>query len=180
MQLSSRNNFFIITGAPGVGKSTLISCLARTHSVEMEPARSVIAEQRSINGDGVWDKDRKKFVELLLEKSINQFLNNNQSRPVFFDRGIPDCLAYASYGGLETQAFVLAAQQYRYNKKVFLLSPWEEIYTTDLERNMKFSEVLVFHDHIVSFYNQFGYQLVLVPNLGLEDRVNFILKALGE
>ena len=48
-----RNNAYIITGAPGVGKTTLIHALQKqaVQCIE-EPARQIIIEQRLIQGDG--------------------------------------------------------------------------------------------------------------------------------
>lgn len=70
-----KENLYIITGAPGVGKSTLISRFGEQEIVETEPAREIIGEQRALGGTGLWEKDRKLFVDLLLSRSIEKYTN---------------------------------------------------------------------------------------------------------
>ena len=167
-----RENFYILTGAPGVGKSTLLSALKQSYSTVSEPAREVISRQRSTSGNGLWHQDRNLFVRLLLEKSIEKYDQGDLNELTFFDRGIPDNTAYASYGELEIKPFREATRKYRYNQKAFILSPWEDIYTTDEERNMTFKEVINFHEHILDAYRD--YDLIEVPKGDLIERVKFI------
>lgn len=57
-----KDNFYILTGAPGSGKSTLINCLRRRGYICIdEPAREIIAEQKSISGQGLYNKDKRLF-----------------------------------------------------------------------------------------------------------------------
>ncbi len=64
---------FILTGAPGSGKSTILDTLGGDIRVMGEPAREVLAEQRAIDGDGTHDRDRSLFVALLLQRSIDMY-----------------------------------------------------------------------------------------------------------
>lgn len=49
---------YILTGPPGTGKSTILQHLANLQfTVVEEPARSILSEQRSIGGEGVYDKN---------------------------------------------------------------------------------------------------------------------------
>lgn len=170
--MPTKKNLYIITGAPGVGKTTLLHELSKSFNTICEPAREIIAEQREKNGNGLWEKDKELFAHLLLSKSISKFENVIENSITICDRGIPDNLAYAKYGNLDEVPFLKATQEYKYNKKVFLLKPWEEIYTTDDERDMPFKEVLKFHDCIISAYE--NYDLVEVPKLSINDRFTFI------
>ena len=53
---------------------------------------------------------------------------------VFFDRGIPDVLAYMDYFDQEYgPEFIDALESHRYDS-IFLLPMWQEIYTSDSER----------------------------------------------
>ena len=53
---------FIITGAPGCGKTSILKELTQSgYEVANEPARQVLEEQRMINGDGVYDKNPLLF-----------------------------------------------------------------------------------------------------------------------
>lgn len=65
---------FVMTGAMGSGKSTVLKLLQSNGlTVIEEPARQVLAEQRSIGDDGVPEKNPKYFVQLLLSCAIYQF-----------------------------------------------------------------------------------------------------------
>ena len=62
---------------------------------------------------------------------------------MFFDRGIPDTLAYARLIELDDREYIeLAVDKYRYSEQVFILPPWESIYHTDKERKQSFDEAV--------------------------------------
>jgi predicted ATPase len=171
----SNNNLIILTGAPGVGKTSVLNELSKQFACMDEPAREVIADQKAINGDGVSDKNPKLFVELLLSLSIKKYEQSLKSKElVLFDRGVPDVISYAAWYEFDLSPFIKAAEKYRYNKFVFLLSPWEEIYKTDSDRKMNFKEVEKFHSSLEKFYNDLGYSIINVPNCSILDRVEFI------
>jgi predicted ATPase len=180
----------IITGAPGTGKTAIIDALrARGLLGIAEPAREIIAEQRAIGGFGVWERDTRLFLELLLSRSIAQFKgskildNSSKSHPfsartIFYDRGIPDCLAYAAMAGVKLSHFENAAYQYRYEAKVWILPPWEEIYECDDERQISFVDTCRFHDLLVEQYSRVGYELKEVERGSVKDRVDKITASL--
>lgn len=170
------DNYFILTGAPGVGKTTLrfelekasIKCIS-------EPARIVLAEQRAKQSEALPEKNKNLFCEMLLQRSMHDHeAYRNYDGPVVFDRGVPDSIAYAGCFNLNTATYFAEAKKYSYNKTVFLLAPWEEIYTTDDERRMTFDQVLEFHKLICGAYGNLGYNLVEVPRGTIQDRANFV------
>ena len=61
---------------------------------------------------------------------------------------------------------------------VFILKPWEEIYTSDDERYENFNQALEIHDHLLKTYQHYNYNLIDVPFGTVEYRTNFILNAL--
>src|SRR5215467_14842919 len=66
--------FFVLTGAPGSGKSTIVTVIQHLgFSCIEEPARQILAEQRSINSAGLPEKDPRLFTELMLSRSIYQY-----------------------------------------------------------------------------------------------------------
>jgi len=169
-----KNNYYILTGAPGVGKTSLVDALSFEYRTVREPAREVIFEQSRIDGNAVWEEDRNLFLDKLLSKSIDNFNNESDALVTFFDRGIPDTVAYSVFGGITENRFLESSLRLLYNRKVFLLSPWEQIYKTDDERQMSFSDSLKFHDEIVRAYDTLDYELILVPNASIAKRVQFI------
>src|SRR5689334_11141039 len=130
------DKFIVLTGAFGSGKSTILQYL-RTLGFQglAEAAGQILAEQSSIDGDGVPEKDPRLFVELMLSRMMGEYHRlQTPDAPVFFDRGIPDMLGYASLFGFDYTPGQNAARLYRYNPRVFFAPAWEQIYTTDEER----------------------------------------------
>jgi len=175
------NRYFLLTGAFGSGKSTLLEHL-RSRGVPgvAEPARPILAEQRSVQGNGVPEKDPRLFVELMLSRMLQEYRQSeSESGPVLFDRGIPDLLAYAKLFGFDFPAGENAARVYRYNPHVFIAPPWEEIYCTDDERTLPFFAAREFDNDLRAIYVRLGYTLIDLPRVSAEERAEFVLDRLG-
>ena len=70
----TKNNYFVLTGAMGAGKSTILEELATLKFMCVEePARPIIAEQRNIDGDGIYERNPRLFTELMLSRMMFQF-----------------------------------------------------------------------------------------------------------
>jgi predicted ATPase len=131
------SGLFVLTGAPGTGKSAILDRLRAELRCEDEPAREVIAEQRASGGRGTWDQDPSLFVGLLLQRSIEKCEAARRSgEKTLFDRGIPDCVVYAIRAGADPEPSLTAVDAFRYEPNVLFLKPWSDIYTTDEERIM--------------------------------------------
>src|SRR5262245_54447360 len=150
------DRFFILTGAFGSGKSTLLEHLRTLGFAGIEePARPILAEQRSVDGDGVPERDARLFVELMLSRAMGDYRRmDGATAPVFFDRGIPDMLAYASLFGFDYPAGENAARKYRYARRVFFAPAWEQIYACDDERTVSFEAANHFGDAVRAVYEQ--------------------------
>jgi predicted ATPase len=170
------NSAFILTGAPGVGKTSLLKELEKaSFRCVSEPARIILAEQRAGKGEALPEKNPKLFCELLLQRSIQDYEKKwNHDGLVVFDRGVPDNIAYAACFGLDASPYLRIAKNYPYNRMAFLIPPWEEIYSTDDERKMNFRQVCEFHQLIRNAYTDLGYNLVEVPRCSIQERASFI------
>ena len=75
---------YVITGAPGSGKTSILKCLSEKQGINIfqEPARSIISEQRSIDGQGIYDRDPYLFKELMLSRSVSQYLEANEQKNI--------------------------------------------------------------------------------------------------
>jgi len=173
-------NLHIVTGAPGTGKTALLRSSRTAARTVAEPAREVLAQQRSVGGDSAWDRNPERFVELLLQSSIDKYEEARMwGGVVVFDRGIPDCIAYAELAGIDPTPSIEAATTYRYNRQVLVTRPWEEIYTTDDERKGTFADAVAFHRLIESAYDRAGYTLVEIPRGPVEDRAAYVRSFIG-
>jgi predicted ATPase len=171
-----KQNFFLFTGGPGVGKTTLLHHLqGRGEAVVEETHRAVIAEQVAIGSRAVpWD-DYAAYCELCVCRDIAKFDERAAADGrVFFDRGIIDGFdaRWAPPADL-----LAAAEARRYNRKVFVFPPWREIYETDAERRQDWEEAQATFPRILTGLDRFGYEPLVVPPGRLEDRAGFVLEA---
>ena len=146
-----------------------------------EPARELLAEHPSIDVRRSWQQDPQVFVALLLARSIRKYedVAASGSGTVVFDRGIPDCIAYALHLGADPAPSIAAAARCRYNPSVLITEPWDDIYTTDDERSMAFEATTQFHRHVVTAYERSGYTLIEVPRRPIAQRVSFVEAAVS-
>lgn len=170
----------VITGGPGTGKTTLINALIdKGYTCYEEISRSVTLKAREEGIEQLFLTEPLKFSEMLLAGRKQQFEDAKASKKdlIFLDRGQPDVLAYMDYIGDEyPQEFIEQCTQNTYDK-VFILAPWQEIFTSDSERYENFDQALKIHQHLLETYTRFGYKLIDVPFGTIEDRVAFILDA---
>lgn len=169
-----RNNFVIISGCSGGGKSTLLSELAqRGYSIVLEPGRQIVKEQMAINGNALPWINLEKFLDFALSRYLFQFNSQiEEEQLVFFDRGIIDSI---QLGTSQPEYFRNAAKHFRYNSVVFLVPPWEEIFTEDTERKHTFEAAKKEFDELLIKYKDFGYETIIIPKISVKERADFIL-----
>jgi predicted ATPase len=173
----NKSNYFILTGMSGTGKTTLLQSLNRRGSrCYEEPIRALLTHQLETDGPALPSKDTTLFVKEMLKRSIHDYEEAESSDGnVYFDRGIPDVIAYAIRFGVDSAPIEIATKKYGYNKSVFLLPPWEEIFINDTIRGKSYHEYLEFHEIIRNTYISFGYSIVDVPKIDIEARTDFVI-----
>lgn len=165
---------YVITGGLGTGKTSAITALEHTVPTVPEPARELIAEQLAATGEPTLDHRPELFVERLISRSLQNYRSASESAVTVFDRGLPDCVAYAEVFGINTQPAIDAATANRYENPVFVAPPWKEIYTTDEMRKATFAQAESFYSEVISAYERLGYELIELPKASVEERVAFI------
>ena len=95
---------------------------------------------------------------------------------IFWDRGIPDSLAYYEMLGFAEDKFLRDAIKNAKYKKVFLLSTLP--YKKDYARIESEEQQKIIHDLLKKTYINSGYELIELGNVGLEERIEIILKNL--
>ena len=86
-----RDHFFVVTGGPGAGKTSLITELARRgiHTTP-ESGRAIIREEMARGGDSLPWADRMVYAERMLERDLRAHSAAQAlSGRVIFDRGSP-------------------------------------------------------------------------------------------
>lgn len=176
----SAEDFVVISGCSGGGKSSLIDALEDLgHQIVKEPGRRIVAEELAIGGSALpWD-DPVAFARRAIRLSLaDRDCSRQRSGWVFFDRGLIDA-ASALVDLTGRQVLKRLAQRHRYNKNVFLTPPWPEIYLKDNERRHDLADGVVEYKRLCEVYPSLGYKLHILPKVSVADRANFVLAALA-
>ena len=175
--LSLMHNKVIVSGGPGFGKTSIIDELeARKFHCMHEVSRSIIKEQLESGGDILPWKNLTTFSRLLFERRVKQFEKAPSTNFVFFDRGIPDIIAYMGKDELEIpSSYMLKVEECSYHNTVFIVPPWQEIYKNDLERMEDYPTACAVNEVIISTYQNLGYTTVILPKVSVKERADYIL-----
>jgi predicted ATPase len=175
----SASNLYILTGAPGSGKTAILARLSDELWCGDEPAREVLAEQRASGANGTWDKNPSLFVHLLLQRSIEKYqMALRSGQQAVFDRH-PGLRRLRRSSGPTQGRASRQSMCIDTNPRVIFLDPWSDIYTTDEERTMSFDETLSFSEALRDVYMRSGYAFVDVPRASADDRAAFVREMIG-
>lgn len=173
-----QNNWYVISGGPGTGKTTLIKLLElRGYAVVPEMARRCIDEQIAL-GKTVTEiqSDQLLFQHTVLERQLEIEEIISKDRLTFFDRGIPDMLAYYRYHKIPEDDLIKRSVSGCSYKKVFLLDPLPLI--SDYARLENESQQLEICKLIHDVYDSVPFPNVHVPVMPPNERLEFVLKNL--
>lgn len=179
----------VITGGPATGKTSLIEYLiGLNYSCFPEIIREfTIQETEDKETDHlksnpiVFANDSLSFNQRLIDGRNKQYQDSLklESPLIFFDRGIPDVLAYMDFFDQTYESdFIEVCNKAPYDA-VFILPPWKEIFASDGERYETFEEASNLHQNLLNRYTSFGTPPIEVPKGSVENRVNFILNTLS-
>lgn len=176
------DHFFVVTGGPGAGKTSLITELARRgfHTIP-ESGRAIIREEIDNGGDALPWVDRMAYAERMLERDLRAHSAAEAlSGPVIFDRGAPDVMGYLTLCGLPVPPHaVTVAKTARYNARVFLAPHWDEIFTQDAERKQTRAEAEATCAAMSETYAALEYEITELPRADIATRANFVCAQLA-
>lgn len=170
----------ILTGGPGVGKTTLLQELAaRGYATVDESARAIISERVAV-GLSPRPEPRSFAAEILHRDRSKYGQAHDDGSWTFFDRSVLEAVGMvqeaAPMPASEVAALVATVS---FHPSVFILSPWPEIYTKDSERDHSLDHCIAVHEALVSWYKRCGYQLLEVPRLAPAERARHVLQVLA-
>jgi predicted ATPase len=172
-----RTNWYVITGAPCSGKTSVVSALEkRGFRVVHEVARAHIDEElgkgrtlAQIKADAYQFENHIFLTKLKIEASLPR------NEIVFLDRAVPDSIAYFQLEGLDPGQPVEKSKRVRY-KKIFLFERLAFLKDGVRSEDDPLADRL---DHLLeAAYRKLAYDIVRVPAISIEARTAFILKRL--
>ena len=171
---------FVITGGPGYGKTSVVEELAnRGFHIVPECARKVIIEESLDGSDDLPWKDVDAFQRKVFELQVKEEKEIPKEKTTFLDRGIIDGLVYWELNNLEVpEELIEMAKEFRYDC-IFLLDILP-IYETDSERREDEDTARKLHGLVRKYYEMFGYNVVSVPAMSVDKRVDFIINHIAK
>ena len=171
------NQRYIITGAPGTGKTSIINELKKRgfHCIN-ENSREIINEQLISGGDILPWKNQVAFENKIANLRTQQYLSSPDDCVCFFDRSVIDGVAYLKTNKLEVTSEIYSnIKKCNYNKLVFYTPIWKKIYRKDNERKEEIEQAIKINNYIISVYQLKGYKMIEIPKISIKERANFII-----
>ena len=170
----SQSQWYVITGAPSSGKTAIIAQLAKAgYKTTCEAARMII-DEGVVQGKTIEEirLDESIFQQWVIERSLKTEASLPRNEVIFLDRALPDTLAYYRLAGQDISKALLMCQRNFY-RKVFCLELLG--FVKDYAR-IECGEIMEqLHGFLQEVYGELGYEIVLVPVMPIQDRVQFIL-----
>ena len=176
---------FIVTGAPGSGKTAIIRQLELDgFSVVEEAATDVIA---TLHAQGAMEPWRHPwFIDAIarLQRDRQVRASSQPDELQFHDRCVVCTAALAVYLGHPSSPFLTSEleripKEAIYQKRVFLIRNLGFVTPTDARR-ISFEETLRFEKIHEEIYRDFGFELVFIEPGSVAERVRVIKAAIRE
>lgn len=170
----------ILTGAQGTGKTSLLNSFKGKYCTVNEASRKIIIQQQQLGTNITPWGNAKEYNKLVFRQMISDY-HIHKSPICFFDRALPDVMAYFKFNHLQVPDYYLhAVKKYLSNSIVFFFPVWESIYKNDKQRLESVADAYTIGKHIRTTYEDLGFNIIEVPKDTVANRQKFILKKLTE
>jgi predicted ATPase len=165
---------YVVTGAPGAGKTSLLRALQERHwSVVEEAATDVIAREQATGRDEPWaDSD---FISKIAALQRQRQLGSADVDVQFYDRSPLCTLALALFlqqpvSRTLTEEITRVTQGDVYENSVFFVRPLGYVKPT-AARRISYEDSLVFQAVHETVYRNHGFALIDVASGSVDERV---------
>lgn len=172
------NNWRVITGGPCSGKTTLLKRLEKKGFHVVYEAARIFIDQEMKKGRTLEQirNNELSFQREILEMKIRLEKKLPKKEIIFFERGIPDSIAYYKLCGSSKNSYLEKAVHKSFYRKVFLLErlDYKKDYArTEDEKQAKKLELL-----LEETYRKLRFPMLKVPKMTIDERLKFILNNL--
>ncbi len=171
--MSIKTNWYVITGGPSTGKSTVLSFIEKLGYRVIPEAARVLIDEEMAKGKTIKEirEDEAEFQRKVLAMKIKIEQKLPKEEIIFFDRAVPDSVAYYQICGLDLKEALNVCQKDQY-RKVFLMEqlPFEQ----NGARTENPETIKTLNRLFKETYQNLGYEVISVPVMSVEERVKFI------
>ncbi|NNL75709.1 MAG: ATP-binding protein [Desulfobacterales bacterium] len=167
----------VITGAPCSGKTAVINEIEqRGIRVIHEVARSYIDQQlnKGLRLDQI-KSDVLTFERHILYEKIRIQSSLPETETIFFDRGVPDSIAYYNLEGLDATEPIRASQDTRY-RRIFFFERLD--FFIDNVRSENEKTAVKLNKLLREAYRQSDYDIEVVPVMPVKERADKVLETI--
>jgi len=161
-------NWYVITGGPSSGKTTIINELSKLGFHTIPEAARLLIDREMTNGKSLGQirEDELEFQEIFLKMKIEIEGKAPKDKTVFLDRAIPDSIAYYEFWGFNAKELKELCKEKRYNKIFFL----EQLpFKKDYARVENEEEANRMSEFFFKVYADLGYEIIRIPAMSVGE-----------
>ncbi|OHX65871.1 AAA family ATPase [Flammeovirga pacifica] len=167
---------YIISGAAGAGKTTLIEALnEKNYPIVSEASRQIISQEQLNSSDGMPWGNIERYSRLVYQKIVDDLIELEEA--CFTDRSLIDVIAYLEY---QDRAIPSSLKNFPfdkfYQKKAFVALPWEDIYENDAQRPESYNYHVQLSKKVIATYEKYNFEVIEIPFTSVDRRVDFVLE----
>ena len=171
---SKISKWYVITGGPSSGKTVILRELEKLGYIIYPEAARVLVDREMKKGKSLKEirGNETEFQRKVFKIKIEVEKKAPQDKIVFFDRAIPDSIAYYQICGLNPQEVLKFCKKKIYRKIFFLKQlPFQQDYARieDVKTVKKLNELLK------ESYKKLGYEVIEIPAMPVERRLGKVL-----
>ena len=175
----SKSNRYVITGVPSSGKTTVLEELKKRGFVIYPEAARVLIDKEIAKGKSIKDirRNEAEFQKKVLMIKVGTERLAPKDKVVFFDKAIPDSIAYYQVCGLDPEEVLKFCYKKQY-KKIFFFEqlPFENDYAR-VEDNKTVKNL---NKLLKKGYEDLGYKVISIPAISVQERVEKILSEIND